>query len=58
MSKDWITLLIFYILTVVACSWKLRNNQKKLSAKDEKIKGIESRVEELEKLVKSQEQLN
>jgi hypothetical protein len=35
--------------------WKLGDSGKKLLAKDKKIKEIESRVEELEKLVKTPE---
>ncbi|HLO88764.1 MAG TPA: hypothetical protein VK203_27670 [Nostocaceae cyanobacterium] len=44
-----------YILTVIAFMWKLGDSRKKLLAKDKKIKEIESRVEELEKHVKTPE---
>jgi uncharacterized membrane protein YqjE len=54
-SEEWIIVLIFYILTIIAFMWKLEDSRQKLLAKDKKIKEIESRVEELEKLVKTPE---
>lgn len=54
-SEESILVLIMYILTVIAFMWKLGDSRKKLLAKDEKIKEIESRVEELEKHVKTPE---
>lgn len=54
-SAESIALLIMYIFTVIAFMWKLEDSRQKLLAKDKKIKEIESRVEELEKLVKTPE---
>lgn len=58
LSENWILLtisLIVYGSTVISFTWKLGDNHKHLSARNTKIKELESRVEELEKLVKNKE---